>query len=500
MPTATVKGVEGALPPGPRGPAALLMARVQRDPIAFFTGCARRYGPMFTVPMGAGALGRMVFVAEPDLARPLFTASPDVLRAGAANAIIEPLVGRRSLLLLDGDAHLHRRKLELPAFHGERVAQWGERIGALARREVESWPLGTPFAVRPRLQRLTLDVILRVGFGVDRSDGFTALRDATTAFLATASSIAIWVGWLRRDLGPRSPWGRLVRARRRLDALLAAEIEARVGAPGLNERGDFLSMLCSARDERGEPLTREALLDELRTILLAGHETSATGMAWTLELLGRHPAEMDAVLGDLEEGSTTRLDASVKESLRLRPPVFDCVRAVHEPFALGDHLLPAGVGVAPAIVAIHRDEGSWPHSGAFRPERFLDGRPPAYAWIPFGGGTRRCLGAAFATLEMREVLREALTLRSLRPAGSKPERTRLENVIVAPRDGVRLVAASKAAVVNRNGYSGTKAFGRLMPVAAPLPPPLLDDRKEPGETTPPISAPASRRPDRGDTR
>ncbi|MGH7858656.1 MAG: cytochrome P450, partial [Candidatus Binatia bacterium] len=270
--------IEPGLPPGPSAPALWQVIRLWRRPQSFLEGCRRRYGDAFTLrfPM----MPPEVFVCEPEAVRDLFTGDTDTMRAGEANVILEPILGRSSLLLLDGDRHLRERRLMMPPFHGERMHHYADIIRGITREAMSRWPVGRPFAVQPEMQRITLEVILRAVFGVDDAERLADLRHSLTRLLAVGTNPTILARWLQIDLGPLSPWGRYVRVRRQVHGMLLAEI-ARRRAGGTAGRVDVLSMLLEARDENGEPMSDEELRDEMITLLLAGHETTATALSWT---------------------------------------------------------------------------------------------------------------------------------------------------------------------------------------------------------------------------
>ena len=427
----------GALPPGPGAPALVQAIRYARDPLGFLANHQRSHGDIFTVRFPF--FGRIVYVARPDLVKAVFTGSPSVFHAGEANAtVLEPALGPNSVLTLDDEPHMRQRKLLLPPFHGERIQRYGELIVAMTRQEMESWPVGEPFAMRPHTQRITLAVIMRAVFGVhdeERLVRFERLIDDFAQRVGVITSFPI----LRRNLGPGSPWPRFLRSRAALDEFIYEEIGLRRAEPGHEERDDVLSLLLGARDEDGNPMSDQELRDELVTVLGAGHETTATGLAWAVEMLGRNPAVMAKLRDSLADGDEEYLGATVKETLRSRPVIVDVARKLTAPATVAGYELPAGTFVLPAIAALHYREDVFPEPYEFRPERFLEGKADNYAWIPFGGGVRRCIGAAFAEYEMRTILREFVERAELRPAGPKPERVRVRNITLAPAKGTRVV-------------------------------------------------------------
>jgi cytochrome P450 len=424
-----------SLPPGPRTPAIVQAVSLWRDPIRLFMRLRSRYGDVFTVRFPS--FPPLAYVADPELVKRVFTGDPRVFHAGEANAmVLEPALGPYSVLTLDEDEHIRQRKLLLPPFHGESIGRYGEVIQEIAEREVDLWPAGRPFALRPRTQRITLDVILRAVFGVRGEDRLARARVLVGEFARRSHAVLLFPV-LRRRFGPFSPFARFQRARDRLDAFLFEEIAAR-RAEGA-ERGDVLSLLLAATHEDGTPMSDRELRDELITVIGAGHETTATALAWAVERLLRAPAVLGRLRESLAAGDEDYLDAVVKETLRTRPVITDVARRVTQPVKIGPYTVPAGTLVMPAIIAIHHREDLYPRPLEFRPERFLEGQGEGYAWIPFGGGVRHCIGASFAQYEMRIVLRTILERAELRAPDRKPERPRPRNITMAPSRGGRVV-------------------------------------------------------------
>jgi cytochrome P450 len=424
-------------PPGPRVPGIVQLARYARDPLGFLADHQRRYGDIFTVRFPY--FGSIVYVAEPGLVKVLFTGDPAVFHAGEANAtVLEPALGPNSVLTLDDGPHLRQRKLLLPPFHGERVERYGELITEITRAEMESWPVGEPFAMRPHAQRITLAVIMRAVFGVhdeDRLRRFEGLIDEFARRVGLVASIPP----LRRNLGSFSPWAHFVRSREALDAFIYEEIALRRAERGHEERDDVLSLLLGARDEDGEPMNDRELRDEMVTVLGAGHETTATGLAWAIERLTRNPDVLARLRDSLAAGEEDYLAATVKETLRSRPVLVDVGRKLTAPATIGGYELGAGSFVLAAISALHYREDAFPEPERFRPERFLEGKTDNYAWIPFGGGIRRCIGAAFAEYEMRTILREFVTRAELSAPDPAPEKVKIRNITMVPAKGARVV-------------------------------------------------------------
>jgi cytochrome P450 len=428
------------LPPGPRTPALVQTLRWARDPVGYLGALRRRYGDAFTVRFVG--FGRWVYYADAETIAQIFQADPDALHAGEARDMLEPVVGSRSVLILDGDDHRRERRLLLPSFQGNHVRRYGDLMRDVVEEEIARWPLGRPFPLRPRMGDVTLEVILRAVFGFEAPARRAELHRRITRLLEVAAPVLLLPA-LTRDLGRWSPGGRLGRARAAVDELVYEQIRAR-RAEGA-EHEDVLSLLLGARDEDGRALDDQAVRDELMTLLLAGHETTATGLAWAFERLVRHPAALERLVVELDAGEDGYLDAVIRETLRVRPVLFDTARKAVEDVDVGGWRLPAGTLVAPALALVHLDPALHPDPQAFRPERYADGSPPPRTWVPFGGGPRSCLGAGFALFEMRVVLRTVLGALRLRPARPEDERGKLRNVTVVPARGAEVIAARRGA-------------------------------------------------------
>jgi cytochrome P450 len=396
----------------------------------------QRHGDVFTLRLPSFGAG--VYVAAPELVKQVFAGDPRHLKAGAANAtVLEPAVGLNSVLTLDEDEHMRQRKLLLPPFHGEAVRRYGELIREVTDRQIETWPVGEPFAIREQTQRITLDVILRAVFGVRDPARFARAQKLVDEFTKRSHAILLFPV-LRRRLGRFSPMVRFERARAALDGFIYEEIAARRREAD-TDRDDVLSLLLQATHEDGTPLSDRELRDELVTVIGAGHETTATGLAWAAERIVRTPRVLMRLRESLDAGETEYVDAVVKETLRTRPVITDVARKLTQPMEIGGYRLPAGIFVLPAILVIHHREDLYPQPLEFRPERFLEGQGEGFAWIPFGGGVRRCIGAAFAQYEMRIVLSAILQRADLRAAEPEPERMRPRNITLAPQHGTRVV-------------------------------------------------------------
>ena len=434
----------GKAPPGSRLPGIVQGFRYTRSPIGFFVALHRRYGDVFSVRFPY--FGDVTYVADPEIVKEVFTGSPARFHAGEANAsVLEPQLGPSSVLTLDEGEHLRQRKLLLPPFHGERIERYGEVMREMAERDIATWPVGEPFALRDHTEKITLAVILQAVFGVRDEEKFRRAAELTADFVRTSHLITSFP-MLRRNLGRFSPWERFRRARAGLDSFIYAEIAARraelEAAGDGDERDDVLSLLLQATDEDGRPMTDSEVRDEMVTIVGAGHETTATALAWAMERLLRTPRVMQRLREAIAAGEDEYLDATIKETLRIRPVIVDVARKLTAPTEVGGYELEAGTFVLPAIAAMHFREDIYPEPREFRPERFLDGGADTYVWIPFGGGVRRCIGAAFAQYEMRVVLRTFLERAELRAPDPAPEKIKIRNITLAPGNGARVIQDS----------------------------------------------------------
>jgi cytochrome P450 len=401
--------------------------------------CRRRYGDAFSVRF-LGFERPMVMLSDPEAIRALYTAHEHGLPPGRSIALL-PVMGPGSVLLLEGREHLARRKLMLPPFHGERMRSYEATVREVAEREIESWSEDRQFAIHPRMQAVTLEVILHAVFGVTDPARGERLRERLPLLLGETSSPALQFRVLLsrrfRRGDPLESLGKLVSE---IDELLLAEIAERRADPAHFEREDILSLLVAARFEDGTQMSDREVRDQLITLLLAGHETTATALAWTFDLLLGHPAALRRLTAEIDaaDDEDTYLRAVISESLRLRPVVPLAGRRLASDLHVDGLSLPAGTDVTPAIWLTHTRADLYPEPFAFRPERFLERAPTTYGWIPFGGGVRRCLGAAFAELEMRVVLETVLRRRALSPASSRAERVTRRNITFSPRNGTLL--------------------------------------------------------------
>jgi cytochrome P450 len=430
------------------------MGSFLRDPIRFLRRCHERYGDVFLARFPG--LGRVVYVADPASAKDVFTGSPGLFRAGEANARwLEPVLGRSSIMNVDESDHLRQRRMLLPPFHGERIRRYEDIFVEVANREIDSWPVGESFSMLAATQRITLEVMLRAVFGVER-ERLDLFREAVLR-LDRAAAIVLPVPPLRRDFGRFSPWRRFQRALAAVDELFFDEIERARRDPRRENRDDVLALLVSARDEDGEPMSDREVRDELMTLVAAGYETTATTLAWLFERVLRTPPVLARLTADPGDGEY--LDAVIKETLRLRSPVTDGTRVLSRDTEVAGYQLPKGILVIVALPLIHQRPDTYADPAAFRPERFLGADTPAYTFIPFGGGSRRCVGAAFAQFELKVVARTVLERARLRAESPEPEGQRLHHVVVVPSRGARVVLEERAPSPKRESAPAAAVAG-----------------------------------------
>jgi cytochrome P450 family 135 len=432
-----------ALPPEPSmSPLRQTLSWAFR-PLPFMQRCRERYGDAFGVKF-LGFERPMYMLSDPAAIKALYTERGHGLPPGR-NIFLEPILGARSLLLLEGEDHMAHRKLMLPPFHGERMRSMEPVVAEIVAAEIDSWPLGEEFALHPRMQAVTLEVILRVVFGVAEGTRLERLRELLRGLLTETSAPLTQLRVLvtSRLRGGDRVMGRFEERLAKIDELLYAEIAEHRTKGDLENRDDILSALILGRFEDGGEMTDTDLRDQLMTLLLAGHETTATALAWSFDLLLRHQAALRRLRDSLEAGEDDYLRATITESLRLRPVVPLAGRRLTKELVAGDLRLPAGTDVTPAIWLVHTRSDLYPEPFAFRPERFLESGPDTYAWIPYGGSVRRCLGAAFAEFEMRIALRAVLGRCELHKADPMPERVARRNVTLSPRDGTRVVVTAR---------------------------------------------------------
>ena len=418
--------------PGPRLPRPLQSWLGVIRPFESRLALRNRYGPVFR--SNDVIVGQVFHIADRSLIEQMFKWKPSEYNVGEPRQVMEPVTGPSSILLLDGEHHMRMRKLMLPPFHGEAIARYAELIEQITNREIDSWRPGDRIRTRTVAQTITMEVIIRAVFGITDPDRVSELR----RLLPRLSSInpVLGIEAVRKDLGPRSPWGRFIRDRDRTDEMLYEEIANRRLDSDGQTRDDILTLLLSARDEHGDPLTDRELRDELITILLAGHETTATSIGWAFERLLRNRPALQRLVAEVKAGESDYIEAVIKETLRVRPVVTEVFRAPTEPVELGGYRFEPGTQLAASILLVQYDPKLYPPDPrAFRPERFLEGAPEPYTWVPFGGGVRRCLGAAFAQLEMKMVIATLLARVQLRAPRARSEKARFRGVTVLPSRG-----------------------------------------------------------------
>jgi cytochrome P450 len=433
------------LPPGPPYPAALQGVGFWNRPLAFLERCRQKYGKRFTIrlPMAPP----FVMITDPAEIKQVFTAPADVLHPGSGARVLEPVVGSNSVILLDGDAHMEQRKLMLPAFHGDKMAALTGVMQEVADREVASWPRETPIQLHPRMQKLTLEVILRAVFGLESGPRLEGLREGLREMLAFGDR---WIslipippgsalGQVMQRVGPTAEFLRL---QERIDEQLFELIDERRGEPE-GSRDDVLAMLLAARHEDGSAMSDQEIRDELLTLLVAGHETTASSLGFAFEHLPHRPDVIQRLREEIDAGDgDAYLSATIHEVLRRRPVLPNSApRLVVKPIEVGGWNYPVDVCLVPNAYLVHHDPEIYPEPYAFRPERFVDTKPGTYTWIPFGGGRRRCIGASFAILEMKLVFRAVLASCDLRPTGNGFEVARRRNITIRPGEGAVAVLA-----------------------------------------------------------
>ncbi|WP_193318275.1 cytochrome P450 [Nonomuraea phyllanthi] len=415
------------IPPGPRLPSPLQTAWFTRDAPGMLERLHRRYGPVFTVRFTG--IPPEVYVATGELAEQVFRTDQSGGQAGAARRdFLEHMVGAHSVLTLDGDPWWRHRKLLNPPLRAKQVAGYRDDIAAIAAAKIATWPLDRPFALRDRMQEITLEIIIRLIFGISDAGRVAQLHRLLPGLIEDGGSVLVALLPERLRGLPFGKEARFVRRRAEVDAILFDEIRRRRGEPGGT---DMLGRLLETE------LADQEIRDELITMLIAGHETTATGLAWAFERLLRTPEVLDRLPDD-----EAYLEAVVKEVLRIRPVVYEAPRMLGEPLQLGPYEVPAGWLAGPFIPLVHHDPAAFPEPGEFRPERFLDG-PQSRAWMPFGGGRRFCVGAQLALLEMRVIIQEVLHRLELAAPDQAPEARRLKNVTLSPARLTRVIARAR---------------------------------------------------------
>ena len=448
------------LPPGPQTPPFLQLSQWIARPLELMETCAQRYGDTFSLRLGR--LEPLVFLSNPQAIQEIFTAQPEQFEVGRGNKILQPLLGKQSLIMLDGDRHQRERRLLIPPFHGDRMRAYGKLICDITEQVISQWKLGEAFPVRPSMQQISLRVILHAVFGLDEGQRYQQLQQLLCSWLELTSSpwssSLLFFRSLQRDLGPWSPWGRFVRQQQQIDKLLYAEIQERREQPD-RSRTDILSLLMSARDEDGKPLTDAELRDELLTLLFAGHETTASALTWALywihhlpEVHSRLLQELDTVGDHADISAVARLPyltAVCGETLRIYPvAMLTFGRVVKSPLQIMGYQFDTGTMLAPCVYLTHQREDIYPEPKRFKPERFLERQFSPYEYLPFGGGNRRCIGMAFALFEMKLVLATVLSRYNLAIAGNRQVRPVRRGVTLAASSGKWLVATSQRQKAN----------------------------------------------------
>ena len=425
-----------ALPPGPRWPALVQSVALMRFRHQFVPWMHKKYGDVFTVRVVPQA-SPLVFFTRPEHAKEIFAGDPDVFHAGKGNAILGPVMGEHSLLLQDGGEHRRARKLLMPAFNGAALRRYQDVVTRLAQKEVTRWTPGVPFRSLDRMNALTLEVILHVVFGVTDEQRLARLRPLVNRTVDI--NPVVLLGWGYPFLQRFGPWKATVDNQRALDEVMYAEISERREAGDLAERSDVLSQLLAVGAEDGDRLSDAELRDQLVTLLLAGHETTATALSWSLYELGRDAAQLDKARAAASEGNDDHLEAVMKEAMRLHPVIPMVARHLMAPATVGGWNLPRGTNIGPSIIVSHARSENFPDPTAFRPERFLDGQPAPNTWIPFGGGVRRCIGAGFSLMEGVAVLREVLLRYDVTVPPGTDDVPKVRNITSVPRHGARIV-------------------------------------------------------------
>ncbi|MDT5015265.1 MAG: hypothetical protein QOD39_1425 [Mycobacterium sp.] len=421
------------LPPGPRIPKAVFGLAFLTARQKAVAAVGRRYGSSFTVRLPI--FGETVVVSDRALVKDLFTANSNLVSRVANLGLV---LGPGSTFSLDGDEHRERRKLLVPPFHGKRMVGYEAIVEEEVMREIASWPQGQEFETLEPMMRITLNAILRAVFGA-QGTAFDELRQLLPPMVPLASRMAVLPPVLRKDLGPWSPWGRVQRSRRRYDEIIAALIAEARSDPAFEERNDVLALMLQARYDDGSAISDGHIADELLTLLAAGHETTATTLAWTIERLRRHPRLLSRLTAEVDAGGTELTQATIWEVQRTRPVVEATARVARERIRLGEWVIPKGHAVIASITMAHQSEENFADPKSFNPDRFLGANPDTHTWIPYGGGIRRCIGAAFANMEMTVTLRTLLREFEFGTTYAAGERRHSRGVATAPGRGGRAV-------------------------------------------------------------
>jgi cytochrome P450 family 138 len=439
------------LPPGPRWPSPVQAAALLASRMKTMEAFEKRFGTAFTVKLPV--FGPTVVISDPALAKQLFQTSSDVVAGVEPNLSI--VLGPGSTFGLQGDLHRRRRKILVPALHGKRMRAYEGIVEEETLRETATWPQGQEFAVLPSTTRITLGVILRAVFGAEGAE-LDALREIVPRGLRLGAKVVL-PRWLHVDLGRWSPWGRFLAMRREFDSIVGSLIARAAADPHLDQRADVLSLMLQARYDDGTAMSHSDITDELATLVGAGFETTTNSLAWAVERLRRHPRVLSRLVEEVDAGGSDLLQATVHEVLRSRPVIDGAVRQVIAPsLTLGEWVIPRGYTVQVNIALMHQNDAIFPDAGTFDPDRFLGVKPDTYSWVPFGGGSRRCLGAAFANMEMNVALRTMLREFRLVPTDAPGEISQPRGLAFIPRDGGRVVVYRRS----RNSAQGDDAGPR----------------------------------------
>jgi cytochrome P450 family 135 len=452
-------GTSYDLPPGPRQPGWAQTYQWMFRPIELMERCRRRYGSIFTLRLGPSQ--DVIMVADPSLAKEVMTGDPAVFRAGDTNGLFRPVVGSNSILLLDGEAHLRQRRILLPGMGAKHGAQFAEQVREIAQRRIATWKPGQKIRLQDEMEAISFASIMRVVFGEDPANAHAELQTLIPEMMDRCDSPFTLLPWFRRELAGGSPYARLMSVLDKIDALIFETIAERRMDPITQFRDDTLSLLLRAQHDDGSPLSDREVRDEVLTMIMAGYETTTSAGAWTLERLLRSPGRLLRLKDEVESGGQgTYMEAVIKEALRVRPVVPVIARRLSAPVQLGGWTIAAGTTLMVSIYLVHTDEETYSDPYEFKPERFIGGVPDGAAWIPFGGGVRRCIGATFAELELKTVLTEVLGSTNLRPASPHAEGFSRKRFTLAPERGSAAVVEDLLPVPE---VRGTRRFRRRAP-------------------------------------
>jgi cytochrome P450 family 135 len=431
------RGSDGRLPPGPRTPGSVQTLAWMNRPIPFMERCRERYGRIFSMRLGPGK--DVVMIADPLLAKEVMAGDPEIYRAGETNGIFRPVVGSNSILLLDGESHMHQRRILLKGFGASHGMRFAEQVREIAQRRIAGWQAGQTLRLADEMEAISFEAIMRVVFDERSDESLEELRSLIPEMMDRCDSPFTLIPWFRRELGGSTPYAKLMRVLEQIDALLLEMIASRREDPLTGMREDVVSLLLRAEHEDGSPITDREIRDELLTMIMAGYETTTSGLAWALERLLHSPEQLRKLQREIEDGDDVYLDAVVKETLRARPVIPVVARHLAETVELGGYVIPAGCTLMVSIYLVHNDPETYLHPEEFRPDRFLSGIPEGAAWIPFGGGVRRCLGARFAELELKIVLAQIVASARLSAVGQSSEGVKRKRFTFAPDRGAEAI-------------------------------------------------------------